>query len=156
MNGARRARTLVSQSDYEALAAFRYTLGQLFASSESAAGAVGLTPRQYQALLAIKGAPSGDRLSVGDLAERLRIRHHSAVGLVDRLASLGLVAREVGLDDRRRVHLVLTPRGARTLDRLAAAHREELRQIGPRLEALLAGLAPGSVTRERRARSRAR
>jgi DNA-binding MarR family transcriptional regulator len=130
----------VSQSEYEALAAFRATLGQFLAFSESAAQATGLKPRQHQALLAIKGAPNRQRLTIGELAERLHIRHHSAVGLVDRLQSLGLLKREASSRDRRRVYPVLTRRGTGTLERLAAVHREELRQIGPRLLALLESL----------------
>ena len=123
----------VTKAEYEALANFRYALRQFIHFSEEAAGAVGLTPRQHQALLAIKGFPGRDRVLIGELAERLQVRHHSAVGLVDRLVAQGLVTREQGTDDRRRVMVALTADGARLLEQLATTHREELRRVGPQL-----------------------
>ena len=127
----------LTQAEYEALAEFRHALRQFLRFSEEAAAAVGLTPRQHQALLAIRGAPGGAHPSVGDLARRLQVRHHSAVGLVDRLASLGLVRRLPSERDRRQVLVALTARGERLLARLSAAHREEIRHLGPRLQAVL-------------------
>jgi DNA-binding MarR family transcriptional regulator len=127
----------VGTADYRALADFRYALRAFLHFSETAADAVGLTPRQHQALLAVRGAPDGPVLTVGALAERLQVRHHSAVGLVDRLAALGLVTRRPGRRDRRQVFVGLTVAGERVLARLSAAHREELRQVAPRLRALL-------------------
>jgi DNA-binding MarR family transcriptional regulator len=76
----------VTKAEYETLAAFRYNLRHFLRFSESAAESTGLTSRQYQALLAIKGFPARDCITVGELAEQLQIAHHSAVGLVDRLA----------------------------------------------------------------------
>ncbi len=124
-------------SEYETLAAFRYALRQFLRFSEEAAQAAGLTPQQHQALLAIKGFPGGGRVTVGDLAERLQIRPHSAVGLANRLVALGWVTRHSVPADRRRVHLGLTPRGERVLERLAAAHKEQLRRVGPEIHLLL-------------------
>jgi DNA-binding MarR family transcriptional regulator len=139
----------VSQRDYEALAGFRHALRGFLRFSEDAAAAVGLTPRQHQALLAVRGAPDR-RLNVGALAEGLQVRHHSAVGLVDRLVGLGLLRRRRGREDQRQVFLVLSARGDRLLARLAAVHREELRSVAPRLRTLLAALEappPGSAVR---------
>lgn len=130
----------VSSSDYQALAAFRHALRQFLRFSEAAAEAVGLTPRQYQALLAIKGMPTKQRPMIGELAVQLQIRHHSAVGLVDRLVAQGLTTRHISPEDRRRVQVGLTPRGERMLQRLASAHRAELRQLAPHLKAVLASL----------------
>lgn len=127
----------VTKSEYETLANFRYALRQLLHSSETAAQSVGLTPQQHQALLAIKGHPGRDHVTVGELAERLQIEHHSAVGLVNRLVSQGLAQRERSNDDKRRVHVALTPQGEQLLERLAAAHRAELRRISPELQAFL-------------------
>lgn len=127
----------VSQAEYEALADFRQAVREFLRFSETAAAAAGLTPRQHQALLALRGTRGTALLSIGDLAGRLYVRHHSAVGLVDRLAALGLVQRRPGKPDRRRVLLALTAAGRRVLDGLSAAHREELRQLGPRLRAAL-------------------
>jgi DNA-binding MarR family transcriptional regulator len=126
-----------SLAEYEALAEFRFALRDFLHWSEVAAAAVGLTPVQHQALLAIRGRPARAPLSVGGLADRLQVRHHSAVGLVDRLAALGLVARHPGRRDRRQVFVGLTPAGNRVLARLSAAHREELRRLGPRLRGVL-------------------
>jgi DNA-binding MarR family transcriptional regulator len=88
-------------------------------------------------LLAIKGFPRRERVTVGGLAERLQIRHQSAVGLANRLAANKLVSRETNAGDRRRVNLALTARGEIVLEKLSAAHRAQLRQIGPEIEMLL-------------------
>ncbi|MBV9491677.1 MAG: MarR family transcriptional regulator [Verrucomicrobia bacterium] len=127
----------LAKSDYERLAAFRYQLRRFLRFSEVEAGAVGLTPRQYQGLLAVAGYPGRDTLTIGELAEQLLIAHHSAVGLVDRLAAQGLVERKPGPVDRRQVYVQLTPRGVAVLDKLAHAHQTELVKIGSRLSTLL-------------------
>jgi DNA-binding MarR family transcriptional regulator len=127
--------------EYQLLAEFRYALRRFLRFSESAARQVGLTPQQHQALLAIKGAANGEGLTVGELAERLQVKPHSAVGLADRMESQGLL-RRVGGADRRQVYLRLTAKASRLLERLAAAHRDELRRIGPSLRALLESLSP--------------
>ena len=126
--------------DYQLLAEFRYLLARFLAFSERAARAAGLAPRQHQALLAIKGYPGGADVTVGDLAARLCIRHHSAVGLADRLIESGYLVRRADVRDRRRAILSLTPSGERALAALSATHREELRRIAPLLEPLLSRL----------------
>src|ERR1700761_5506251 len=83
----------LDKSQFETLAAFRYALRRFLHFSEEAAHAAGITPQQYQALLAIKGFPSREKVTVGELAERLQLRHHSAVGLVDRLVTEKLAHR---------------------------------------------------------------
>jgi DNA-binding MarR family transcriptional regulator len=133
----------ITDAEYEALAGFRYALRRFLHFSEEAAREAGLEPQQHQALLAIRGFGGGSPVSVGDLAERLQVRHHSAVGLVDRLATLGLVRREPSAKDRRRVVLKLTAAGQRTLGRVAGAHRAELVRVGPRLESFLRMLRGG-------------
>ncbi len=130
----------ISKADYETLAAFRYALRQFLHFSEEAAEAVGLTPQQHQALLAIRGFPGREQVTIGELAERLQIRHHSAVGLVDRLVTQKLVARAAAENDRRQVHVTLTSRGLSTLEQLSAVHRAELRRIGPQISQLLTQL----------------
>jgi len=126
-----------SRRQYEHLAAFRYALRQFLRFSEDAAKRTGLTPQQHQALLAIKGFPRRDTVTVGELAERLQLRHHSTVELLDRLARLKLVARAQSDSDRRQVNVRLTPRGEQVLDKLSSAHEEQLRRIGPELRGLL-------------------
>ncbi len=127
----------VSQQDYETLAAFRYALRQFLHFSEQAAEKVGLTPQQYQALLAIRGHTDRVGISIGELAERLKLKHHSVVGLIDRLSALKLVARSNDKADRRKVLVNLTAKGLQTLEKLAAAHREQLRRLGPEMKRLL-------------------
>ncbi len=131
----------ISQAEYETLASFRYLIRHFLHFSEEAARAVGLTPQQHQALLAIAGFAKPQPVTIGRLAERLQIRHHSAVGLVDRLVAQGLVVRNTG-PDRRAVYLSLTEHGTRVLEQLTVVHRQELRQIGPELRAMLERLAP--------------
>ncbi|MGE3539267.1 MAG: MarR family winged helix-turn-helix transcriptional regulator [Candidatus Tectimicrobiota bacterium] len=137
----------VSKGEYELLAAFRYALRQFLHFSEAAAGAAGLTPQQHQALLAIMGFPGRAQVTIGELADRLYIRHHSAVGLVNRLTTLGLVQRELGPSDRRQVYVRLTPHGMAILEQLSTVHREEISRIGPHLRTLLERLT-GTVREE--------
>ena len=127
----------LTKADYEALAAFRRALRQFTAFSEQAARRAGLTPQQHQALLSIKGAPGAEPVIIGDLAQALLIRPHSAVELVDRLAQLELVERRADPIDHRRVRVGLTPQAEALLSELSAAHLKELRAIRPALLDLL-------------------
>lgn len=128
---------MVSQTEYETLAAFRYQLRQFLRFSEKAAQRVGLTPQQHQALLTIKGFPGRDYVTIGELAEWLQVKHHSAVGLVNRLVAQELVMRQSSTEDRRQVYITLTPRGTELLSELTAAHKEEVRRIRVTLQELL-------------------
>ena len=132
----------LSKAQYELLATFRYALRRFLHFSETAAHRAGITPQHHQALLAIKGFPGRQPILVGQLADRLQIAHHSAVGLADRLVRQGYVKRRRDSADRRRVHLSLTSKGQRVLDRLSASHKAQLRQIRRPLERLLKQLAP--------------
>jgi DNA-binding MarR family transcriptional regulator len=126
-----------SQADYEALSQFRYLIRCFLEFSEDAAKMEGLTPRHHQALLAIKGYPGGKAVTIGDLAERLGLRHHTTVELVDRLSEAGLVERKLDPADQRRVLLGLTGLAADHLARLSAAHLDELSRIEPLLKQVL-------------------
>ena len=128
---------MLSREEYELLASFRYSLRKFLRFSEEAAQEAGLTPQQHQALLAIKGFPERDRVTITALAERLQAYHHSVVGLVDRLASQGLVMRQPSQEDRRCVYVRLTAQGEKVLADLALVHRNELRRIGPQIKELL-------------------
>jgi DNA-binding MarR family transcriptional regulator len=122
-----------TKSQHEVLAAFRHALRLFLHFSEEAAHEAGIAPQQHQALLAIKGFPGRDWVTVGELAERLQLRHHSAVGLVDRLVAEKLVKRAPSAQDRRQVFVQLTTRGEKILERLSAAHATELKRLGPEL-----------------------
>lgn len=127
----------LAKSHYELLAALRHALRRFQRFSRDAARATGLTPQQHQALLAIKGFPARDYASVGELAERLQLRHHSAVGLVNRLVRRQLVRRTPSAADGRRQEVSLTATGERLIEKLSAAHLRELRALRPELRRLL-------------------
>lgn len=129
----------IGDKDYRTLAAFRLTLRRFLHFSEAAAEGAGLSPQQHQALLAIRAAPDATML-VGELAEALLIRPHSASGLVDRLEKLDLIGRVSPGGDRRQVRLTLTPEGEAVLASLSTAHRAELRRIKPMMEELISKL----------------
>lgn len=131
----------ITKHECEILASFRYTLRKYLRFSEEEAAVAGLTPQQHQAMLAIKGFPGRDVVTVAELAERLQVRHHSAVGLINRLVALGLAARHPCTDDRRQVHVQLSELGEARLAALASAHRIELRRMQPDLSALLRQIA---------------
>jgi DNA-binding MarR family transcriptional regulator len=125
----------VTPADYQALSDFRYLLRCFLEFSEKAAREAGIQPRQHQALLAIKAFEQP--VTIGILAERLRIRHHSAVELVDRLVEAGLVVRVQDTNDNRKVILHLTARAEAYLKELSAVHLDELSRIEPVLTRIL-------------------
>lgn len=127
----------LSQEDYELLAYFRHHIRKFLVFSETAARADGLTPQQHQALLAIQGTSGALEPTIGELSQKLLIRHHSAVGLVDRLVAAGYLRRVGSVRDKREVRLRLTPKARHLLDRLSRRHRAELHRISPVLRAIL-------------------
>lgn len=131
----------LSTRDYAQLAAWRYSLRGFLRFSEAAAEEAGLTSQHYQAMLVLRGWPEERRVTINDLAQQLLIKHNSAVGLVDRLASGGLVVRASSSADRRKVELTLTQRGREVLAKLAVVHRRELQRIGPILKRFFAELS---------------
>lgn len=127
----------LSAQDYRILHEFRYSIRRFLHFSEQAARAAGIEPQQHQLLLAVKGLPEGVEPTIAAIAERLQVRHHSAVELVDRLVARGLVVRERGEADRRQVLVRLTTRGEAILHELSVHHRTQLRTSGPALAQVL-------------------
>ena len=129
------------------LAEFRYRLRSFLQFSEQAAAELKLHPQQHQLLLQVAGAPAGTSATIAYAAERLALRHHSTVELVNRSVAGRLLLRTHDPQDRRRVILRITAKGRRVLKKLSLVHTQELRQLGPHLI--------GSLKRiERAARSR--
>jgi DNA-binding MarR family transcriptional regulator len=122
-----------TDEDYRSLAEWRYALRRFLAASEKITRSAGVSPTQYQLLLFVRGDP-GRAPAIADLAERLQIRHQSAVGLVDRCEAAGLVRRRRDETNRRRVFVTMTPRGASLLERLAAEHFATIESLGRSFE----------------------
>ena len=127
---------MVRDSDYRALSDFRQNIHDYLDFSDRAAKAAGIEPRQYQLMLAIRGLPQDVDPAVGTLATLLRVRHHSAVELIDRAERNGFVSRERSANGRY-VLVQLTSKGDQTLERAVAARLEELQSAGPVLVAAL-------------------
>jgi DNA-binding MarR family transcriptional regulator len=123
------ARRELTDADYRRLLVLRDGLRAFLHWSEEQARAAGITPAQHQLLLAVRGHPDGPP-TLGDISEHLLLRHHSAVGLVDRAEAAGLVTRSRDGDDHRVVRVELTQRGEDTLAALTTEHKEELERIG--------------------------
>lgn len=123
----------LTSAEYLALAGFRGELRKFLHFSENAARGAGIEPQQHQLLLALKGLSDGGKASVGDIAQWLQIRHHSAVELVDRAEEHGLVYREQDPDDRRRVLVALAEEGQTVLRELSVQHWVELQSAAPAL-----------------------
>ena len=130
----------LSPAEYRALAQFRYQIRRYLHFSEEQARRYGLEPQQHQLLLAIKGLPEDVQPTIGELAGRMQLKHHSMVELVDRLENHGYVTRISGRDDRRQVIVHLSRAGSRVLHQLSVAHRNELDTAGPALSAALRSL----------------
>jgi DNA-binding MarR family transcriptional regulator len=119
------------------LADFRFELRRFLHFSEHAALAAGLHPQQHQLLLQVAGAPAATAVTIAYAAERLGLKHNSAVELVDRCEREGLLDRTVDQEDRRRAILRVTRKGRQLLSRLTSDHARELTERAPRLAAAL-------------------
>jgi DNA-binding MarR family transcriptional regulator len=125
--------SVMTAAEFRALAEFRYRIRIFLTGSEEAARKAGLEPQQYALMLALRGLPVGLEPSIRELAERMQLRHHSVVELVDRLERRQFLRRERSRNDRRQVILHLTNRGERILTRLAKQRILELRTAAPAL-----------------------
>ncbi len=132
----------LDDADYQRLLQFRVSLRRFLHWSEEQAERAGLTPAQHQLLLAIRGHDGTEGPTIGDVAGYLLLRHHSAVGLVDRAVKAGLVERLEDPTDRRVVRLCLTDLGSRNLQQLSEFHLEEIKRLAPRIRSISQGLEP--------------
>jgi len=123
--------------NYQAMAEIRYQIRRFLRFSEQAARQFGIEPQQHQMLLAIKGLPRSAKPNIRILAERMQLRHHSTVELIDRLAERGLLSRIRATDDRRQVLVKLTREGEQFLEKLARHHLQEWQSTGPKFVKLL-------------------
>jgi DNA-binding MarR family transcriptional regulator len=140
-----------SRPDFQAMAELRYQIRKFLRFSETAARRAGIEPQQHQLLLAIRGLPDALRPTIGVLAERMQLQHHSTVELIDRLVDRGLVCRLRATDDRRQVLVKLTRDGEEFLKTLSLHHLQELQSAGPKFVNILQGLlhpADGSAQSE--------
>ena len=119
----------LTKQDFEALARFRFGIRRYLRFSEETVRRHDLTPQQYQLLLALKGFPGREWALVAELAERLQLRHHSVVELINRAQKQDLVRRVPHPGDARAVRIELTDHGQEILARLSALHRDELRRM---------------------------
>ncbi|HET9790717.1 MAG TPA: MarR family winged helix-turn-helix transcriptional regulator [Candidatus Angelobacter sp.] len=123
----------LQESEYVALAEFRYQLRKFLRHMEEEVRQFGINPQQYQLLLAIKGLPKSQVPTITCLAERMQLNHNSMVELVDRCEERNMLRRQRSSSDRRQVTLALTSEGEGLLRKLGSAARQELRSIGPML-----------------------
>jgi DNA-binding MarR family transcriptional regulator len=147
----------ITTEEYRALAELRYRIRHFLREGDAVALAAGLEPQQYLLLLMVRGLPEGEEATIRTLAERLALKHHSAVELIDRLEARGYVRRTRGRDDRRRVLVSLLPRGERILEDVARQRINELRSYGRELaraiDQLLEQTRKSAITRKRRRQS---
>jgi DNA-binding MarR family transcriptional regulator len=132
----------VTDADYEDLLMLRTGLRRFLRWSEQQAEEAGLTPAQHQLLLAVRGHSDPRGPTIGEVADYLLLRHHSAVGLIDRADAAGLVERVRDPEDHRLVRLQLTAAGTKRLEALSAQHLEELQRLARKLPSVWRGLMP--------------
>ena len=132
------------QPDFKAMAELRYQIRRFLRFSENAARQAGIEPQQHQLLLAIRGLPDGVKPTIGALAERMQLQHHSTVELIDRLVERGFLLRLRATDDRRQVLVKLTHEGEKFLQKLSLHHLQELQSVGPTFVKVLQSLIEGS------------
>jgi DNA-binding MarR family transcriptional regulator len=120
----------ITSAEYAALAELRYLIRKFVGEGDALARTAGLEPQQYLLLLAVRGLPEGEEATIRALADRLALKHHSAVELIDRLELHGYVRRSRSRDDRRRVLVSLLPRGEKLLEQVARHRISELRASG--------------------------
>src|SRR6202158_2942252 len=149
----------ITTADYQALAELRYLIRKFVGEGDATARAAGLEPQQYLLLLMMRGLPEGKEATIRTLAERLALKHHSAVELIDRLEAHGYVRRTRGRDDRRRVLVSLLPRGERMLEDVVRHRINELRSYGHQLVRAIDQLlekTPKSISRNQAKKSRSK
>ncbi len=132
------------QPNFKAMAELRYQIRRFLRFSENAAREAGIEPQQYQLLLAVRGLPEHLKPTIGALAERMQLQHHSSVELIDRLVDRGFLCRLRATDDRRQVLVKLTHDGEEFLKKLSLHHLQELRSVGPTFVQVLQTLIAGS------------
>lgn len=125
------------------MAELRYQIRRFLRFSENAARQAGIEPQQHQLLLAVRGLPDDLKPTIGVLAERMQLQHHSTVELIDRLVERGFLCRLRATDDRRQVFVKLTRDGEQFLEKLSLHHLQELQSAGPRFVKILQGLTAG-------------
>jgi DNA-binding MarR family transcriptional regulator len=130
----------ITTDEYRALAELRYLIRKFVSEGDAVARAAGLEPQQYLLLLALRGLPEGEEATIRALADRLALKHHSAVELIDRLETHGYVRRSRNRDDRRRVLVTLLPRGEKLLEQVARDRIGELRASGAALVSAISAL----------------
>lgn len=129
--------TTLGHAEYRKILDFRIAIRRFLEWSGQQATAAGVTPTQHHLLLAIRGLDGGNGITVGDIADSLLVKHHSAVELVDRAVDNGLVHKKQDVHDRRHVRVTLTPKGKATLERITMANLDELMRLAPKLTRLL-------------------
>ncbi|MDQ2924283.1 MAG: MarR family transcriptional regulator [Acidobacteriota bacterium] len=132
--------TSMSLARLRKLAEFRYQLRKFLSFSETATEAAGIPVQQYQLLQVVAAMPEGQEASIGYIAERMILRHNSAVELVDRAVRAGFVRRDSDQGDLRRSLVTLTPESGVLLDRLVTAHLAEIDSFGPKIVAAMEAL----------------
>lgn len=143
----------IQESDYSALAGLRLRIREFLHGSDEAAREAGIEPQQYQLLLALRAIANPGEATIGRLADCLYLKHHSVVGLVDRLEENGYVRRRRNVENRREVLVSLLPPGRKALEKVVRQRLHELRSSGPALvESLTAILDGNRSTQSRLAR----
>jgi DNA-binding MarR family transcriptional regulator len=144
-----------NRPDFQAMAELRYQIRKFLRFSENAARQAGIEPQQHQLLLAIRGLPEELKPTIGVLADRMQLQHHSTVELIDRLVDRGFVCRLRATDDRRQVLVKLTHDGEEFLKGLSLHHLQELQSTGPKFVKILEDLI-GSVEKQNSAPAESR
>ena len=132
--------TTITDGEYHALSQLRYFIRKFVQEGDTTARDAGLEPQQYLLLLTIRGLGPGQEPSIRTLAERLALRHHSTVELIDRLEANGLVKRSRGKEDRRQVLVSLQTRGEKLLQKVVTKRIVELRSHGHALVSAISKL----------------
>ena len=141
----------ITENEYRGLAELRHRLRRFLQEGDATARQAGLEPQQYLLLLAIRGLPQSQMATISRLADRLSLRHHSTVELIDRMEARGYIRRVRGREDRRQVLITLQPKGERLLEKVVAQRIIELRSHG---RALVAAISALLESRDRRAVSK--
>jgi DNA-binding MarR family transcriptional regulator len=130
----------ITETEYAALGELRYLIRKFLQEGDVTVKQAGLEPQQYLLLLAIRSLPADREATISALADRLSLRHHSTVELIDRMETHGYVKRIRGREDRRQVLVSLQPKGAKLLEKVVEQRIIELRTTGRELVSAIGAL----------------